>query len=336
MGSGYFIQSVCGPSYFNASIMAIHSGGLQMLFGMTGFVGVVEVIFSRFLRRLRFLFPPEVTGVIVLMVGVQVIPLSVRSLIGIAPGDNVFTFGEIVTGLLTLSLMIALNVFTKGKLRLYSVLIGFVFGYALSAAFGLFTEASVARFSQASFFAFPVIHGFGWKFDPALMIPFTVATLSSSLKTIGDVTTAQKINNVYWKRMDMKSAAGGILADGLGGLIPGLTGGFGQSTSSANIGLTIATGATSRAIAWFSGVILILLAFFPKISEVFLIMPAPVIGATLIYAVSFMIIAGLQIIMSRMLDARKTFVIGVSLVMGISVFSYPGRVKSYPGENLRV
>jgi hypothetical protein len=71
VGSGYFIQSVCGPSYMSASMMAAASGGLPLLFGMTGFVGAVEVVFSRFMNRLRFLFPTEVTGVIVLMVGIQ-------------------------------------------------------------------------------------------------------------------------------------------------------------------------------------------------------------------------------------------------------------------------
>ncbi|OQX75959.1 MAG: hypothetical protein B6D64_10745 [Bacteroidetes bacterium 4484_276] len=59
VGSGYLIPSVCGPSYFHASMMAVASGGLPMLFGMTGFVGVVEIFFSRFMHKLRFLFPPR-------------------------------------------------------------------------------------------------------------------------------------------------------------------------------------------------------------------------------------------------------------------------------------
>lgn len=320
MGSGYLVPSLCGPSYFSASMMAVSSGGLPLLFGMTGFVGIVEIALSRLMQRLRFLFPSEVTGVIVLMVGVVVIPLSMKSFVGIGPEDRVVAGSEVLVGVLTLGLMVALNVYSKGKLRLYSVLVGIVFGYLISMLFGIFGNREMGMIGETPLFDLPVIRQFGWKIDLALIIPFTIATLSSTLKSVGDITTAQKVNDPKWKRPDMKSISGGILVDGLGGLIPGLIGGYGQSTSSANVGLSIATGATSRVIAWSVGGILIVLALLPKISEFFLLMPLPVIGATLIYSVSFMIIAGLQIIMSRMLDARKSFVVGISIILGLSVY----------------
>lgn len=320
VGSGYLVPSVCGPSYLSASMMAVSAGGLPVLFGMTGFVGLVEVVLSRVMHRLRFLFPSEVTGVIVLMVGVVVIPLSMKSFVGIGPHDQSSTTAEILIGMLTLAVMVGLNVYSKGRLRLYSVLIGIAFGYLISAVFGLFGESEMESMSRTPFFALPYIEGFGWKIDVALMIPFTIATLSSTLKSVGDITTAQKVNDKNWKRPDMKSISGGILVDGIGGVLPGLMGGFGQSTSSANVGLSIATGATSRVIAWSAGGLLIVMALLPKVSEFFLLMPLPVIGATLIYSVSFMIVAGLQIIMSRMLDARKTFVVGISIIFGLSAY----------------
>ena len=122
-----------------------------------------------------------------------------------------------------------------------------------------------------------------------------------------------------------------ILAAQTGGLslvlgmttIAGVLGGMGQSTSSSNIGLSIATGVTSRVLAYSMGGILIGMSFFPKLSAVFAIMPKPVMGATLIFALSFMVIAGLQIVMSRMIDARKTFIIGISLIFGLTVDLMP-------------
>jgi len=136
---------------------------------------------------------------------------------------------------------------------------------------------------------------------------------------MGDLSTCQKINDAEWKRPEMKSIGRGILACGIGNLFSGAIGSLGQSVSSSNIGLSIATGATSRRIAYATGAILVLLAFFPKLAGIFVIMPTPVMGACLIFSVSFMIIAGLQIITSRMLDARKTFVVGVSVIFGLSV-----------------
>jgi NCS2 family nucleobase:cation symporter-2 len=72
---------------------------------------------------------------------------------------------------------------------------------------------------------------------------------------------------------------------------------------------------------------LIFLAFVPKLAEFYVIMPTPVMGALLLFAVSFMILAGIQIVTTRLIDARKTFVIGVSLILGLSVDMLPGAYR---------
>jgi NCS2 family nucleobase:cation symporter-2 len=297
---------------------------------MTGFVGIVEVLFSRFMHKLRFLFPPEVTGTVVTLVGLVIIPISVKYLVGIDSGDTITQPQELFVGLATLVIMIGLNVFSKGKIRLYGVLISIITGYLLAYFFGLFTSENSIQINNAAIFGIPYIENMSWNFDPAFIIPFSVAALCSTLKTVGDIATCQKINDAEWKRVDMKTVSGGIFADGLGGIVPALIGGFGQSTSSSNIGLSLATGATSRRIAFAAGIIFILLAFFPKLASVFIIMPKPVMGATLIFAVSFMIVQGLQIMTSRMLDARKIFVIGAALVFGLSADMVPEIYQNVP------
>ena len=75
-GSGYLCPAVCGPSYFDATRTAALTGGLPIVFGMTALAGAIELGFSRVMRRLRFLFPSEVTGVTVTMVGVVLVPIS--------------------------------------------------------------------------------------------------------------------------------------------------------------------------------------------------------------------------------------------------------------------
>ncbi|MCK4358847.1 MAG: purine/pyrimidine permease [Candidatus Cloacimonetes bacterium] len=324
IGSGYLCPSVCGPSYLSASFIAVQSGGLPLLFGMTGFVGIVESLFSRIMHKLRSLFPAEVTGTIVAMVGITIIPVAMNNFLGLSASDVVSTKPEIIVGIGTLSMMALLNVFSKGKLRLYSALIGMIFGYILSFYLGIIPVSSFRKITEAHIFAIPHIKNMSWAFDIHLVIPFVIATLCSALKTVGDLTTCQKINDADWKRPEMKSISGGILADGIGGIIPGIIGGFGQSTSSTHVGLSLATGATSRKIAFSMGIFLIALGFLPKLANIFLIMPKPVMGATLIFAVSFMIVAGFQIIISRMMDSRKILVVGISIIMGLSVDMIPG------------
>jgi NCS2 family nucleobase:cation symporter-2 len=78
------------------------------------------------------------------------------------------------------------------------------------------------------------------------------------------------------------------------------------------------------------GSILIALAFFPKLAAIFTVMPEPLMGAILVYVACFMIVAGLQVITSRMLDARKIFVVGISMIFGLSADMVPGLYANVP------
>jgi NCS2 family nucleobase:cation symporter-2 len=163
-----------------------------------------------------------------------------------------------------------------------------------------------------------------------LLAPFLIASLSSVLKAVGDLTLCQKINDAHWKRTEMHSVAGGILAGSIGTTISALVGGTGQSTFSSNIGLSMATGVTSRTVALPAGLIIIGLAFFPKLAAAFAVVPAPVMGAVLVYVTCFMILGGVQLMTSRMLDVRRTFVLGMSMVFGLSVDMVPGLYRNVP------
>ncbi len=324
VGSGYLCPLLNGPAFLSASLMAGKMGGLSLIFGMTALAGVFEAFFSRLLSRMRAVFPAEVTGTIVTMVGIEVVPLSVRKFLGIDQTHSMPDATAVLIATITLAAMACFNVWGKGKLRLYSVLLGMIVGYAAAAMAGLLSLDTFRVTMEAPFFALPAVGHYGVSFQWILLVPFLVAALSSALKTMGDVTTCQKINDVQWKRPDMINISGGVLACGISNILSGMLGALGQSVSSSNIGLSIATGATSRRIAYSTGILLVLLAFFPKFASIFVIMPTPIMGASLIFAVSFMILAGLQIIMSRMIDARKTFVIGISIIFGLSVEFAPG------------
>jgi xanthine permease XanP len=297
---------------------------------MTIIGGVFEALFSRIVGRLRVLFPPEVAGLVVTMVGIELIPLGIERFLGLGHGGAGISRNDFLVALITYVCMVGLNTWGKGKLRLYPILIGMVVGYLSSLGFGILTFANLGHIGAAPWISFPRFASFGWSFDVTLVLPFLIATLCSSLKDIGDLTTCQKINDSEWKRSDMKSIGKGILADSFGDILSGVIGGLGQTTSSSNIGLSLATGATSRHIAYATGGLLCFLAFFPRLAEIFVIMPPPVMGAILVFVANFMILAGIQIITTRMLDARKIFVIGTSFIFGISVFLYPQAYRNVP------
>lgn len=334
MGSGWLCPAVCGPSFLSATILAAKLGGLPLVLGMTFFAGLVEAAFSRVLKRLRVLFPAEVTGLIVAMVGITVIKLAGANFLGLAhTGEEAGTglrAADIAVAVFTLAVMVGLNVWSKGKVRLFCILIGMALGYGAAATLGVLGAEQWAEVGGNAWVWFPLTRHPGWSFDWTMALPFAIAIVCSSLKSVGDITTCQKINDAEWKRPDMDNISKGILADAFGSVTAGLLGGMGQSTSSSNVGLSIATGATSRVVAVSTGLILVALAFCPRLASVFAIMPRPVVGATLLFALSFMVVAGLNIIASRMIDARKTFVIGLSIILGLMVDMLPGAFDGLP------
>jgi len=330
IGSGYLCPSGNGPAYLPAQLLAAQTGGLSLLCGMVIVGGVLESLFSRIVSRLRVLFPPEVAGLVVVMVGLELVPLGLKRFFfyhnQLAPLDvTVFT-----VALATYATMVGFSIWSKGWLRLYPILIGMVVGYLFSYRTGILTMDHITEILAAPFIALPRFAGPGISFDIALLLPFAIATLCSSLKDIGDLTTCQKINDSDWKRCDMKSISKGILADAIGDIFSGLIGGLGQTSSSSNVGLSQATGATSRRIAYATGILLCSLAFCPKLALVFVIMPDPVMAAILVFVSSFMILAGIQIVTTRMLDTRKIFVIGTSLIFGLSVHLFPMAYNNVP------
>jgi xanthine permease XanP len=330
VGSGYLCPMSCGPAYIGASILAGKAGGFPLVFGLTALSGLFEALLSQVVQRLRVLFPPEVTGLVVSMVGIELIGLATPRFLGFNSSNSSMDLRSIFVSLFTLAVMIGPTVWSRGKLKLYPVLLAMGTGYLSAYAVGLLGDKQLHRFMAAPLLSLPQRIEAGWLFRAELVPAFIIASLASTLKSVGDLTLCQKINDMDWKRTEMKSVSGGILAGSIGTLLAGVLGGTGQSTFSSNVGLSIATGATSRYIALPCGLILIVLAFVPKLATLFSIMPAPIMGAILIYVACFMIVGGIQVITSRMLDTRRTFVVGIALIFGLSVEMVPGLYHDVP------
>ena len=330
VGSGYFCPISSGPAYVSASILAGKVGGLRLIFAMTVLSGLFEGLLARVVPRLRPLFPPEVTGLVVTMVGVELVAVSCPRFLGFQGSGAGAQASATTVAIVTLAAMIGPTVWGKGKLKLYPVLLGLVAGYLFAYFFGVFQTERLREMLAAPMISLPRKVYTGWSFDLALLPAFLIASLASTLKSVGDLTLCQKINDADWKRTDMQSVSGGIFVGAIGTGLSGLLGGIGQSTFSSNVGLSLATGATSRSIAIPCGILMILLAFLPKLAAFFAVMPDPVMGAILVYVACYMILAGIQVITSRMLDARRIFVVGIALIFGLSVDMVPGLYGNVP------
>jgi NCS2 family nucleobase:cation symporter-2 len=148
VGSGYLCPANYSAIYLAPALAAVKSGGLPLLFGMTVFAGAIEAALSPILRRIRPLFPPELSGLVIFFVGTTVGSLGFRYLLGIG-SNNPVGHGEVVVALMTLGVTVGLNVWGKGQPRLFCALIGMIVGYAAAVFAGRFALCRSLR-SRAS------------------------------------------------------------------------------------------------------------------------------------------------------------------------------------------
>jgi NCS2 family nucleobase:cation symporter-2 len=225
---------------------------------------------------------------------------------------------------------VGLNVWGKGQARLLCAMIGIMTGYGAAMVTGLLPTGAFHDLRELPLIAVPNLNHGWWSFSPAMILPFTIAALAITLKGIGDITACQRLNDPAWIRPDMGSISRGTLANGLGNIFAGLVGSMGVNPSTSSIGLQSATSVSSRVIGLAIGGILIVLAFLPSITGTLILMPRPVMGASLVFSACFVLISGLQTITSRMLDARRTIVIGLAIAGAVAAEIIPDFAKDIP------
>jgi NCS2 family nucleobase:cation symporter-2 len=226
--------------------------------------------------------------------------------------------------------MIVLNVWSKSYGRMFCVLIGMLVGYIASAALGILDLSTVVPADGWSFLRLPQLQHVGWSFDPLLLAPFVVGTLAATLRAMGDISNAQRLNDADWVRPKFASLAAGVAANGVAVVFCGLVGSCGVKTYSSSIGLSGANGVTSRNIGDAIGTGFCVLAFIPPAAIVLAAMPLPVMGAALFFTAAFVFTSGLQMITARMLDARKNIVIGFSFAMAVVADVYQQALMDVP------
>jgi len=332
VGSGYLAPPVISAIYLAPSVLAVKAGGLPLVFGMTMVAGLFEAVLSRLLPRLRVVFPPLVCGFIVAAVGLELGLIGISHLLDVTSGSEAAANFDLHVSVasLTLATMVGLAIWGRGTLRLLCSLVGVLLGLVLAALTGLTSADAIRDIQNAPYVALPRLTHIGYAFDLTVIVPFVLAGLAAGLRTVGVVTTCQRINDADWKRPDLKTIQGGVLADGIGCVIGGGLGVVGMGSAPSLVGVSQASGATSRVIALAVTGFCAVLACSPKLASVFLALPESVVGAGLVFTASFMVAGGIQIIASRELDARKTFVIGVALLLGLSRPMFPTYYASLP------
>jgi xanthine permease XanP len=324
IGSGYLALPGYSAIYFAPALLAVEAGGLPLVAGMTIFAAIVEAVLSRLLKRLRVVFQPSIAGFTVFVVGVQLGLVGIAHVLNVAH-DNEPKFGlHVAIAVATLAACVAFSVWGKGIVRLIATLLGLALGVIAAIAGGIFEPAAVAGIGAAPWFSLLDPSVLSWRFDLSLAPPFIAAALAATLRAVGALTTAQRINDAGWKRPDMDNIQRGIGADAVGCFVGGLFGGQGMTIVTSLVALSAATKATSRRIAWAAAAFFVVAAFIPKVGAAVVALPSDVAGAILVFTASFLISSGMQIMMLRGIDLRTSFAISIAFLLGLLSVLDPG------------
>lgn len=310
-GSGFFIVSCNSGIYVSASLAAA-AGGLPLVCGMTVLAGLFQLLFAGILVRLRRFFPTEIVALSVIIVGLELGGIGLR---------RISSTGEVglIVGISTFFVSVALGVYGRGRLRLYCALIGIVIGYLLGVQAGLTDIEHFARPLVSSFLVFPDLPTFRFDFDWGYVLPFALAAVAASMKTMGTVVMCDQMNDAVWVRPDIRLIKKGVIVDGIATTLSGLLGAFGTNSATSSVGVSQASGATSRVIGFSVSAWMLLFALTPEFTLLFVGMPDAVIGGSLLFVACIVTVNGLQLLGRVAMDMRRAGVVAFPLILAISV-----------------
>ncbi len=327
-GSGHLHVHQPSPIFLPLVLQTLPFGGLAALAPMVVAAGILQLAAARILPWLRKAFPPEVIGIVVVLLGISLVPGALeRCLEQGVRGDAASS--PIVAGV-TLATIVGTAVYGRGLLRLFSLMIGAAVGVGLSIAFGLFAPSDLRRLAETPVFALPAIRFDGWIFNWHLLPLVVLIACVHTLDALGAHVSAQKLADADWQRTDMRVAERAVRAVGAGNILAGLAGGYPAGLSSSSVGLSFTSGAVAWRIGVLTGALGIVCAFIPKIAMFLAVLPDPVVGAIVLNAAAFMIAAGMELIFSRMLNTRRIFMVGLAVIGGLAALLRPELAVAAP------
>ncbi|WP_433945318.1 nucleobase:cation symporter-2 family protein [Paenibacillus sp. SN-8-1] len=303
--------------------------GVSAIYGAILASGLFVFLFAGVFSKLIRFFPPVVTGSVVTIIGVTLIPTALGDLGGGNPGSNP-EFGSLLNlalGFGVLLLVILLNRFAKGFVRSISVLLGLILGTVVAALLGKVDFTPVIKASwfhavQPLYFGVPTFH------LSAILTMILVAIVSVAEST-GVFLALGKIVD---KEVTSKDLAKGYRAEGLAIMLGGLFNSFPYTTYSQNVGLVQMSRVKTRDVIVVAGGLLVLIGFVPKIAALTQIIPTSVLGGAMVSLFGLVLSSGIRMLGDQVNLNRyeNLLIIACSVGMGLGVTTVPTLFDQLP------
>ena len=254
-----------------AGIAATQGLGVALTSCVIG--GLIHFALGSVIANIRYLFPPLVTGLVILAIGLYLVPVGIKYAAGGAADFQMAaeSFGSLMHWTVALTVIVVALGFkfmTKGILSNAAILLGLIAGYLVAFMFGMVNFAAVGK---ASWVTGLQTLPYGFEFNLGAVIGVTIVSIVSAVETIGDTSATAKAG--AGREATDEEISGATYADGLGTAVAGVFGGLPNTSFSQNVGIVGMTGIMSRHVVTIAGAIMVMCGLIPKIGAIIASMP---------------------------------------------------------------
>ena len=301
--------------------------GLLVIYGSVIVAGLFTLLIAPYFSRLVRFFPPVVTGTVITIIGIALLPVAALDAVGGGSNADPANGRNLLYALGTLALIVVVQRVFRGFLATVAVLLGLVVGTLVAWLLG---DASFAGVADTAWVGVTHPFFFGWpKFSIAAIISMIVVMLITAVETTGDVFA---VGEIVDKRITRDDIARAVRADGLATALGGVLNSFPYTCFAENVGLVRLTQVKSRWVVAAAGGIMIVLGVLPKAGAVVASIPHPVLGGAALAMFATVAVVGFQTLARvDFTDHRNVVIVATSLALAVLVTVQPDIAKAVPG-----
>ncbi|MED4786813.1 nucleobase:cation symporter-2 family protein [Bacillus atrophaeus] len=302
--------------------------GVSAVYGSIIASGLLVILISFFFGKLVAFFPPVVTGSVVTIIGITLMPVAMNNIAG---GEGSADFGDasnLILGFIVLAVIVLLYRFTKGFLKSISILIGIVFGTGIAFFMGKVhfdnvAQADLFQMVQPFYFGAPSFH-------VAPIITMFIVAVVSLVESTGVYFALGDLTN---RRLTEKDLAKGYRAEGVAVFLGGIFNAFPYTAYSQNVGLVQLTGIKKNAVIFVTGAMLMVLGLFPKVAAFTTIIPSAVLGGAMVAMFGMVIAYGIKMLSRIDFGTQENLlIVACSVGLGLGVTVVPDIFKQLPAS----
>ncbi|MBS4220517.1 purine permease [Bacillus sp. FJAT-49711] len=300
--------------------------GISAIYGSVIASGLIIMLIAGFFGKLIKFFPPVVTGSVVTIIGITLIPVAINNMGGGQDAADYGSLSNIVLAFGTLIMIILIFRFSTGFIRAISILLGLGVGTIAASIMGKVDlmpvqDAAIAQIVRPFYFGYPT-------FEWSAILTMTIVGMVSLVESTGVYFA---LSDICDKKLKKEDLAKGYRAEGLASVIGGLFNAFPYTTFSQNVGLIQMSGVRSRKVIFITGAMLIALGFFPKIAAFTTIIPTSVLGGAMMAMFGMVVSQGIKMLSKIISDSQEnSMIIACSVGLGLGVTVAPNLFSALP------